>query len=885
MLRFNTFRATRYLRSKFVEGKYLLASEASDIELELIDLLRTMTKNAIGDVAIENAWKVSRLSTTQLLIAPGEAWLKGLPFIFRYGKDELVSGATLSLGTVPVGVTATDDSSGNGKVITFNNAATTPSNTYRLVITASEELITDVQDPFLKNVNITEDTGQKIRLHFRLNIVPDALQSESPIPYTDENSTAGSPTNFPSAGGFASPNYSNRVTVTPVAAGNGELIATNIISGSEGIDGRSVELTVRNNPGLGGGNPLPNGSTAQQAFSNGFLIDSNGSVFYVNAIFNDVVNTQLIIRIDQEYTQPIPEIINTRPYILIKRDVYVTDDVNGTPQGQMHWPIAKVVWDSSNHFVHDSVVTDLRNSINEEDFYQKLVNDRFTLNTISAANFSLAIDGGTLSWDAAVELIGPSFSTQTIAAGSGYLVDGGFLVYEMDLDTPSSILKGSLSVTSTTTGTSISLSGSPSLASVSKGNIFVIGSQSAEIIAIDDVNKTLTLATSVSSSGSATIYLDSYASASYITGANTYVLASRVGSVVLVADIMTLAPGQSGKLGVPAPSGVVKARLYDAVDTTLPTGTSATIDGVSVANGDLVLFSNLASGNNEVYKVSGVGTSLVWSPIGIFGGNTTPTAGDLIIFSAGTQFANQLAEFNGTTFQINNPVRYFNGTDFWELSSIQNSSLSDNSSGTIFSVDYTGSENILVDYSLSRGGLKEVGTLWITNDHTSAYVGLGGTSSGTLGVSFTAAISGSNVQLNYTTTSTGSSASMKYTVKRWSDTGGGPTGLPSYSPGIPGTISNAAFVMSDNSGTPLNCNPTFNILSKTNVTLTFSYVVNRNAGTTVGDLDVYVNGQRTPRFVSGVTLDGYYTEVSATQIQFSSNLQSTALSIEIIKRV
>ena len=38
-LRFNTFRSQRYLRSKFVEGRFLLASEATDLELELIDLL------------------------------------------------------------------------------------------------------------------------------------------------------------------------------------------------------------------------------------------------------------------------------------------------------------------------------------------------------------------------------------------------------------------------------------------------------------------------------------------------------------------------------------------------------------------------------------------------------------------------------------------------------------------------------------------------------------------------------------------------------------------------------------------------------------------------------------------------------------------------------
>ena len=47
----------------------------SDLELELIDLVRTMTKNSVGDVAIQDAWKVQWLSSTQLLIKPGEAWV------------------------------------------------------------------------------------------------------------------------------------------------------------------------------------------------------------------------------------------------------------------------------------------------------------------------------------------------------------------------------------------------------------------------------------------------------------------------------------------------------------------------------------------------------------------------------------------------------------------------------------------------------------------------------------------------------------------------------------------------------------------------------------------------------------------------------------------
>jgi len=170
-LKFNTFRTSRYLRSKFVEGKFLLASEATDLELEIMDLLRKQVQRILGDVAIEDAWKVEKLNDTQILIKPGIAWFKGLPFEMRDGKDQLVSGVTMALGTkVPDGVTVTDDASGLGKILTFgtisnpNTAApsgkqVTPSNTYRFIVTAKEELITDLEDQFLQNANLTESTA------------------------------------------------------------------------------------------------------------------------------------------------------------------------------------------------------------------------------------------------------------------------------------------------------------------------------------------------------------------------------------------------------------------------------------------------------------------------------------------------------------------------------------------------------------------------------------------------------------------------------------------------------------------------------------------------------------------------------------------------------
>ena len=79
----------------------------------------------------------------------------------------------------------------------------------------------------------------------------------------------------------------------------------------------------------------------------------------------------------------------------------------------------------------------------------------------------------------------------------------------------------------------------------------------------------------------------------------------------------------------------IPVTLIDLVTTTLPTGASATIDGVAVANGNRVLFTQL----NEIYVVSGVGTSLVWTAAAVFNSSTTPFAGAVVSVQQGTSYA------------------------------------------------------------------------------------------------------------------------------------------------------------------------------------------------------------------------------------------------------
>lgn len=549
MLKFNTYRTKRYLRSKFIEGKYLLASEATDLELEILDVLRKSIVDTLGEnVAFEDAWKVSKISSTEILVSPGEAWYKGLPYSFRAGQDHLVSGAILSLGVVPVGVTITDDSTGLGKIIKFNDGATTPTNLYRISITAKEQLLTEVDDPFLQNANLTESTAQKIRLIFQINIVPDSLQTETPISYRDENSTSVSATNFPNSGGFASPNLVNQIVVTPTAAGNGELISTSLITGSEKIDGRDVEITLRNDTSLGGGHPIPKSPTEQSAFANGSLIDSNGNRYHINVIFNDVVSTQVVIRLDKEPSQPNPQIINTMPFKLIKREVFATDDVNGVPQGKLYWPIATLDWHQSLEITHDSKIKDLRNVLKSLQEFEEDVNQKIDL--IPTGGGSINFSSDVLTWGADFKLMSAYGPIQTISTSSAALSDGASLVYEMNLPLGGIISKGNLALTVLSSGSTITMGALDDLSQIREGNLLKLGSEIVKISSINNVNKQMQVTPALVGTGACTVYLDAFASQSAPFSTNSFVLAVRQGTKVWVGGgALELETGETSQLG------------------------------------------------------------------------------------------------------------------------------------------------------------------------------------------------------------------------------------------------------------------------------------------------------------------------------------------------
>lgn len=73
---------------------------------------------------------------------------------------------------------------------------------------------------------------------------------------------------------------------------------------------------------------------------------------------------------------------------------------------------------------------------------------------------------------------------------------------------------------------------------------------------------------------------------------------------------------------------VTKVKAIDLLATVLPTGASVTIDGQAIVNGDLVLFANTAL--NKVYQASGIGVSVVWTAVQVFGNSDVPQSMSLV---------------------------------------------------------------------------------------------------------------------------------------------------------------------------------------------------------------------------------------------------------------
>lgn len=82
------------------------------------------------------------------------------------------------------------------------------------------------------------------------------------------------------------------------------------------------------------------------------------------------------------------------------------------------------------------------------------------------------------------------------------------------------------------------------------------------------------------------------------------------------------------------PDTLKRVRVIDLSSNTLPTGTSVIIDGVTLVDGDKVLFGDASL--LGIYQLSGVGVAIAWTKLDEFGGSKTPSLHDAVLVREGT---------------------------------------------------------------------------------------------------------------------------------------------------------------------------------------------------------------------------------------------------------
>lgn len=93
--------------------------------------------------------------------------------------------------------------------------------------------------------------------------------------------------------------------------------------------------------------------------------------------------------------------------------------------------------------------------------------------------------------------------------------------------------------------------------------------------------------------------------------------------------------------------------------------------------------------------------------------------------------------------------------------------LSDNSSGTAFSIAHSTYNYVVVEYSAARDSIRRTGRLLLATNGTDAVLTDDYVETSVMGLAFSAAVSGAVVNVDYLTTNTGFNVSFKYKVKRW----------------------------------------------------------------------------------------------------------------------
>jgi hypothetical protein len=357
----NFYRPKRHFRSVFREGKFLLNTEATEIQLEVLDRLREQIKVAYGpSFSVQDGFLVEAdVVVGRVIIRPGYSYVDGYPVRLSSGEDP-----SFSLGSSPAEFSAADfvkvpKSGSNEGGLALNLGGGTPidAGDYLIVLEIKEQLITAAQDPYLRSANLSESTADRHRLIVDVHLIPKYIGNvevnglsinNSPIPYR----------------GSADLNLVDYVDIT-ASGGNYALISSLPISGAEAIDGRNLEIQINNGNGTTT-KAFPTSNTDIREYIHGKLVDSNGTEFHISNMFVTPGNsTRITLQLDLEKTRPVqlttfqsgPVITDSVPYRLAKRDLFVTS-AGQLPEGKRYYPVSEVSWNGST--VVSSDISDLR---------------------------------------------------------------------------------------------------------------------------------------------------------------------------------------------------------------------------------------------------------------------------------------------------------------------------------------------------------------------------------------------------------------------------------------------------------------------------------------------------------------------------------------------
>lgn len=428
----NFFRPKRHFRSVFREGKFLLNTEATEIELEIFDRLREQIKQAYGpSFSIQDGMLLEADSVVgRVIIRPGYSYVDGYPAALTSGEDPIYS-----LGTAPTGFTAADyvkvNKSGiddGGIALQLGGGTPIDAGKYLIILTLKEELITAAQDPYLRSANLSESTADRHRLVVDVNIIPKYIGNNiingpslnnSPIPYR----------------GSAANNLVDYIQVTQ-SGSNYAMVSALPITGAEQIDGRNLEIQLNNGNGSTTA-AFPTSNADITEFIHGTLIDSNGTMFHISNMFVTPGNaTRVTLQLDLEKTRPVqlttfqanPVITDSVPYRLVKRDLFVTS-AGQLPEGKRFYPIAEVDWDGSA--VTQSDITDLRPKILAKDGVLDLIrNQGINLTSEGLVYWSLANEELVWGDDLLLHCAFEGFDW-TIPAGDTVSLFGGISVNDV----------------------------------------------------------------------------------------------------------------------------------------------------------------------------------------------------------------------------------------------------------------------------------------------------------------------------------------------------------------------------------------------------------------------------------------------------------------------